>query len=183
MTHYLSTDGVISQKKIPGSKKLTDAEYQQALEAKLRGESPVLRGEGMRILKREKRTVFAADGARLEIPANDDMPDGFTEMPPPPTEAEQRELDRLAAKRTRDQALQAITHEWPDGSIVQVRPQDLANFQVAIQRGESQRWVLTDNTTRLTTATELESALADGIAQAEVIWSSYADALDALNSD
>lgn len=97
-----------------------------------------------------------------------------------PTPAEQKEIDRGKAKAKRDTALQSMTHTLADGSVLQVRPQDLPNFQTALAIGTDQRWVLADNTTRLTTVTELQEALNSGVAQAQVIWSQYATDLEAL---
>ena len=92
------------------------------------------------------------------------------------------EAQRQAAKRTRDESLNAITHTFPDGSVVQVRPSDLSNFQLAIAQGVGRKWVMEDNTTRTTTVAELQAAMASGIAQGEAIWGDYIDALDALNA-
>lgn len=110
------------------------------------------------------------------------LPENALTEPPTPTAVEQHEIDRQALKQERDQALQAITHQWPDGDIVQVRPQDVSNFQTAIQLGVDQRWVLADNTTRLTTPAELQAALTAGIASGASIWDEYTTALDDLNN-
>lgn len=92
------------------------------------------------------------------------------------------EAQRQAAKRIRDEALNAITHTFPDGSVVQVRPSDLSNFQLAIAQGIDRKWVMEDNTTRITTVGELQAAMASGIAQGGSIWDDYIDAIDALNA-
>lgn len=93
-----------------------------------------------------------------------------------------KEQARLTAKRERDKALQSITHTWSDGSIVQVRPQDVMNFEVAISRGKDKAWVLADNSIRPgTTVGELNEALSHGISEGERIWEEYIDKLQLLN--
>ena len=94
--------------------------------------------------------------------------------------AYENEAARKALQRQRDEALKAMTHTFEDGRVVQVRPTDLPNFQTALALGTDQRWVMADNTTRMTTAAELQAALESGVAQAQQIWADYADALDSL---
>lgn len=96
------------------------------------------------------------------------------------TGAELKEQQRQQAQRDRDAALQAITHTFTDGKVVQVRPQDIANFQLAIQQGVDRKWVLEDNTVRFTTVQELAEAMANGINQGEVIWDGYIAVIEAL---
>ena len=96
------------------------------------------------------------------------------------TGAELKEQQRQQAQRDSDAALQAITHTFTDGKVVQVRPQDIANFQLAIQQGVDRKWVLEDNTVRFTTVQELAEAMANGINQGEVIWDGYIAVIEAL---
>ncbi|WP_373069824.1 hypothetical protein [Sulfurimonas sp.] len=90
-----------------------------------------------------------------------------------------KEVARVNAKTTRDNYLQAITHTLADGAIVQVRPQDVMNFEMAISLGVSKDWVLKNNTIRTLTVAEMQECLNSGIAQAENIWTTYTDFLKA----
>lgn len=110
------------------------------------------------------------------------LPENALTEPPTPTALEQREMERQALKQQRDLALQAITHEWPDGTIVQVRPQDRDNLREAIENGTPLLWVLADNTSRETTPEELQAALDAGTDQAKAIWATYAARLNELNA-
>ena len=94
--------------------------------------------------------------------------------------AEQKEQARRSLKQVRDQALAALSHTLPNGDIVQVRPADLPNFNMALAIGAAKDWVMSDNSVRSLTATEMQSAVADGIAQGEAIWQTYTDGLKAL---
>lgn len=94
--------------------------------------------------------------------------------------SEKRESDRKALQSARDASLQAMTHTFADGSIVQVRPQDMSNFQTAIAIGQDRDWIMSDNSVRLTTVSELQEALNSGIAQGQVVWAEYAAALKSL---
>lgn len=94
--------------------------------------------------------------------------------------AEQVESNRAALKSTRDEDLQAITHTLADGSVVQVQPNDLANFNMAILSGNSEDWVLEDNTVRELSVSEMEESVQSGIVQAKVIWKTYTDGLKQL---
>jgi len=95
-------------------------------------------------------------------------------------QAEQKEKARKELKQVRDQALAALSHTLPNGDIVQVRPEDLPNFNMALAIGSAKDWVMSDNSVRSLTATEMQSAVADGIAQGEAIWQTYTDGLKSL---
>jgi hypothetical protein len=90
------------------------------------------------------------------------------------------EMQRRSYKRERDVLLQTITYTFPDGSVIQVRPQDQNNIQTAIDAGEPQLWIMEDNTVRLTTVDELSTALDSGIAQGKAIWNDYANKIKTL---
>ena len=94
--------------------------------------------------------------------------------------AEQVESNRMALKTTRDTDLKAITHTLTDGSVVQVRPEDLANFNMAILEGLNEDWVMDNNDVRELTVAEMQECLLSGIAQGKVIWKMYTDALKSL---
>ena len=97
-----------------------------------------------------------------------------------PTPEEVLENRRLALKSIRDQSLADLTHALADGAAVQVRPADLPNFNMALAIGAARDWVMSDNSVRSLTATEMQEAVADGIAQGEAIWQAYTDGLKAL---
>lgn len=84
------------------------------------------------------------------------------------------EMRRCELQRQRDIELQAMTYQFDDGTLVQVRPQDLSNFQTAIAMGQDRTWIMADNTVRMTTVAELQAAMESGIATAQVIWDGYA---------
>ena len=94
--------------------------------------------------------------------------------------AEQVESNRMVLKSGRDADLKAITHTLAGGAVVQVRPEDLANFNMAINEGLSEDWVMDNNNVRELTVAEMQECLLSGIAQGKVIWKMYTDALRQL---
>jgi hypothetical protein len=74
-----------------------------------------------------------------------------------------------------------MTHELSDGSVVQVRPQDIINFQTGIQLGETQDWVLADNSVRELTVAEMQECLQSGMIQGKAIWDNYTSQLKAMS--
>lgn len=93
---------------------------------------------------------------------------------------EQKEARRLALKNKREADLQAITHEFGDGRIVQVRPKDIANFQFAIAKNQTMEWIMADNTIAEFTTEDLQTAFNSGIEQGEQIYIDYMQALKSL---
>jgi len=85
--------------------------------------------------------------------------------------------ERKKAKAERDKALNSITYTLSDGSVYQVRPQDVPNFQLAIQRNVDVDWILSDNTVRTTTVAELKEILDAGIQEGIKIWDEYTQKL------
>lgn len=92
----------------------------------------------------------------------------------------QKEKDRVQLKLNRENALKNIIHDFGDGRIVQVRPEDVANFQIAINLGLNQEWVMSDNTISSLTPAELQQALDSGISQGKQIWQTYIDSIKLL---
>ena len=84
---------------------------------------------------------------------------------------------RRALQEIRNAALQTITHTFPDGRVVQVRPQDLANFQAAISLGAPNEWVMENNAVSVLTVEDMQSAIGAGILQGKAIWQTYIDGL------
>ena len=85
-----------------------------------------------------------------------------------------------ALKAVREASLKAITHTLEDGSAVQVRPDDLGTLSLAIAAGQSEDWVLADDTVRTLTVAEMQEALLSGIEQGKVIWRVYTEELKQL---
>jgi len=95
---------------------------------------------------------------------------------------ESKEQQRQQAKTERDKALNSITYTLSDGSVYQVRPQDVPNFQLAIQRNHQDvKWILADNNVRLTTVDELKEILNHGIQEGTRIWDEYTQKLEKIN--
>ena len=92
---------------------------------------------------------------------------------PQPTAAEVAEAKRRQLQADRDAALQATTHDFLDGRIVQVRPQDLANFQLAIANNVAREWVMADNSIAVLAVAEMQAAMQSGITQGEAVWDNY----------
>lgn len=95
-------------------------------------------------------------------------------------EADLKEQARIEAKTTRDAALNDITHTFADGAVIQVRPQDLANFEMTIAKGQDRKWIMANNDVRLTTIAELQEAMDSGISQGETIWDDYIARIESL---
>ena len=74
----------ISEVMIEGGIEITEQEYQEALQAMLEGKKIAIRDGMLRFLSLEKKTVYnTQDGSELEIPENEDVPDGYTVIPQP----------------------------------------------------------------------------------------------------
>ena len=74
----------ISEAMIEDGIEITEQEYQEALQAMLEGKKITIRDGMLRFLSSEKKTVYnTQDGTELEIPENEDVPDGYTEVKRP----------------------------------------------------------------------------------------------------
>lgn len=137
----------------------------------------------MNYFKNEKNQIFAYDDEQTEQSYGSDLTP-ITELEllelQKPTPEQQLEIDKQALKQERDTALSALTHTFTDGAIVQVRPGDISNFQLAISMGQAEDWVMGDDTVRLLTVAEMVEARDSGIVQGKVIWNEYTAALKAL---
>jgi len=96
---------------------------------------------------------------------------------PEEIQAQEIEQQRRQAKTERDKSLNSITYTLNDGSVYQVRPKDVPNFQLAIQRNQDVDWILADNTVRTTTVAELKEILDAGIQEGIKIWDEYTQKL------
>lgn len=83
-------------------------------------------------------------------------------------------------KIERDTSLASLTHTFPDGSAVQVRPSDMPTLQLAISIGQDEEWVMADDVVRLLTVEEMTEAMNSGIAQGKAIWNDYTARLKLL---
>ena len=97
-----------------------------------------------------------------------------------PIPEQQLEIDKQSLKSEREQYLSELTHVFKDGSIVQVRPKDLPNFQIATAIGQPEEWVMADDSVRLLTVEEMTEAMNSGIVQAKDIWNDYTTKLKTL---
>lgn len=105
-------------------------------------------------------------------------------------DAKARDNAVLALVATRDAALAALTHDFGDGRVVQVRPpqfaHDESNMRNAIERlgrgapTDKQKWLAADNSVIELTGAELKAALDSAQDQGAVIWSQFFSGLEAL---
>ncbi|WP_417844850.1 hypothetical protein [Thalassospira sp.] len=78
-----ASDDAISQNRIDGGIEITEAEYAAFRRAMIAGETVAIRGGEVRMLVAAQRTVFdTATCAAMQIAANDDTPDGYTDLVP-----------------------------------------------------------------------------------------------------
>ena len=195
MTYYAKHNGVGTADHLPeGAIEITAQRYKELLALQASGlRVTVIDGEAVEYAP----PVYRPDGAKAsEYTPGDEL---ITEAPPTDlhvpawengewVEAEtaeqkqsreeaeakaEKEKLRQQLKDTRDTSLQDIVHDFLDGRVVQVRPQDLANFQLAIANGVSREWVMADNSVAVLTVAEMQTAMQSGIAQGEVIWDAY----------
>lgn len=98
---------------------------------------------------------------------------------PEPVPAPTLEEQRAALKAQRDSALSAMVHDFGDGRVMQVRPQDAPNLEFGISTGQNE-WVMEDNLPHQVTTEELQEGFNSGIAQGLIIWNDYMQALNLL---
>ncbi|WP_435640342.1 hypothetical protein [Micavibrio aeruginosavorus] len=116
-----ASDNKISEIAFDGSIEITDAQYSEALEAIINGQEIAVRGGELRILSKDKRSVYKTVNREEKVIAdNDDTPEGYTPLEPPSadhewdgsdwiiTPAKQVEIDRrnIVAEITALEALQ-----------------------------------------------------------------------------
>jgi hypothetical protein len=188
-----AAENTLSQNPIAGGIEISQAQYKEALTAKLNGQSITVDGGSLLILSSTMKSVYLiGDKSEVRIPENTPAQEGYSDIKPEKFDewidgawvvnvVLQKESQRNVLKSVREQALSAIKHTIVDGSVYQVRPSDLPNFSMAIQEGQPEYWVLDNNVTRLTTVSEMQECILSGITQGKVIWRSHTDALKALN--
>ena len=105
---YYAGENKVSTDHFDGAVEVTSEEYAEYIEAILSGKAIVVRSEGIRILSDEMITVYDEDGALLEIPENEDLPDGYSiEKPPLKADVIIAGVKREAARR-----IEASGHDW-----------------------------------------------------------------------
>lgn len=82
------------------------------------------------------------------------------------------------ARLIRDEALEALVHDFGDGRVIQVRPQDEPNFErayrvFALTQAPTIDWVMADNVKHPVTEAELREAHDAGIVAGAAIWDAY----------
>ena len=105
--------------------------------------------------------------------------------PPPTSEEQAAELTRLHYD-----ALGSLVHDFGDGRIIQVRPQeaealDEPNIRNAIEQMTrnlvaSREWKMADDTIGILSLADLQEALNSGQDQATALWDAHIAALKAL---
>jgi hypothetical protein len=188
-----AAENTLSQNPIADGIEISQAQYKEALTAKLNGQSITVVSGSLLILSNTMKSVYLiGDKSEVRIPENKPAQAGYSDIKPGEFDewvdgvwvvdvVLQKESQRNALKSVREQALFNVKHTIADGSIYQVRPSDLPNFSMAVQEGQPEEWVLDNNMTRLTTVAEMQECILSGIAQGKVIWRSHTDALKALN--
>jgi hypothetical protein len=188
-----AAENTLSQNPISDGIEISQAQYKEALTAKLNGQSIIIASGSLLILSSTMKSVYLiGDKSEVRIPENTPAQAGYSDIKPSEfdkwvdgawvvDEVLQKESQRNVLKSVREQALSAIKHTIADNSVYQVRPSDLPNFSMAIQEGQPEYWVLDNNVTRLTTVSEMQECILSGIAQGKAIWRSHTDALKALN--
>ena len=139
----------------------------------------------MKYFKNTNNEIFAFDNEQVKqgygkdlIPIAKEEKDKI--LAPSPEQILQQKKNKL--KQERDKALENITYTFDDNSIIQVRPKDLPNINIAIQQNQDTKWIMADNTIRTVTVDELKEAMASGIAQGKAIWADYMSKLEELEN-
>jgi hypothetical protein len=188
-----AAENALSQDPIAGGIEISQAQYKEALTAKLNGQSITIASGSLLILSSTMKSVYLiGDKSEVRIPENTPAQAGYSDIKPNEfdewidgawvvNEVLQKESQRKVLKSVREQSLSAIKHTIADGSVYQVRPSDLANFEGAITKGNSEEWILDNNFTRLTTVAEMQECYISGINQIAVIWRNNNATLKALN--
>lgn len=105
---FYAGENQLSTKAFEGGVEVTEEEYAQCIEAITNGSKIAVRSEGIRILSNELITVYDEDGETIEIPENDDVPEGYsTDKPPLKDEVIIAGIKAEAANR-----IAASGHDW-----------------------------------------------------------------------
>jgi len=95
-------------------------------------------------------------------------------------QAQAREAKRQQLKSEVDHTLATLKHTFADGRVVQVRKQDLPNFQSAIALGVAEDWIMADNSVSSLTVEQLQEAYLSGITQGKSALRAYVVAVAEL---
>jgi hypothetical protein len=188
-----AANNALSQDPIANGIEITQAQYKEALTAKLNGQFITIASGSLLILSSTMKSVYLiGDKSEVKIPENTPAQAGYSDIKPGEFDewidgawvvdvVLQKESQRNVLKSVREQALSAVKHTIADGSIYQVRPSDLANFEGAITKGNPEEWILDNNFTRMTTVAEMQECYISGINQIAVIWRNNNATLKAFN--
>jgi hypothetical protein len=188
-----AAENTLSQNPIADGIEISQAQYKEALTAKLNGQSITIASGSLFILSSTMKSVYLiGDKSEVRIPDNTPAQEGYSDIQPGEFDewvdgawvvdvVLQKESQRNVLKSVREQSLSAIKHTIADGSVYQVRPSDLANFEGAINKGNPEEWILDNNLTRMTTVAEMQECYISGIDQIAVIWRNNNATLKALN--
>jgi hypothetical protein len=188
-----ASESALSQNPIADGIEISQAQYKEALTAKLNGQSITIASGSLLILSSTMKSVYLiGDKSEVIIPENTPAQSGYSDIKPGEfdewvdgawvvDEVLQKESQRNVLKAVREQALLDIKHTIADGSIYQARPSDLANFEGAINKGSPEEWILDNNLTRMTTVAEMQECYISGIDQIAIIWRNNNAILKALN--
>jgi len=139
----------------------------------------------MNYFRNANNEIFAFDDEQVSqglaknlIPITKEEKDKI--LAPSPEQILQQKKNKL--KQERDKALENITYTFDDNSIIQVRPKDLPNINIAIQQNQDTKWIMANNTIRTVTVDDLKEAVASGIAQGKTIWADYVSKLEKLEN-
>jgi hypothetical protein len=188
-----ASGNTLSQNPIADGIEISPAQYKEALTAKLNGQSITIASGSLLILSSTMKSVYLiGDKSEVRISENTPAQAGYSDIQPGEFDewvdgawvvdvVLQKESQRNVLKSVREQSLSAIKHTIADGSVYQVRPSDLANFEGAINKGNPEEWILDNNLTRMTTVAEMQECYISGIDQIAVIWRNNNATLKALN--
>jgi hypothetical protein len=188
-----AAENTLSQNPIADGIEISQVQYKEALTAKLNGQSITIASGSLLILSSTMKSVYLiGDKSEVRIPENTPTQAGYSDIKPGEFDewidgawvinvVLQKESQRNVLKAVRAQALFDIKHTILDGSVYQVRPSDLANFEGAITKGNAEEWILDNNLTRMTTVAEMQECYLSGLDQIAVIWRNNNATLKALN--
>jgi hypothetical protein len=188
-----AAENALSQNPISDGIEISQAQYKEALTAKLNGQSITIFSGSLLILSGTMKSVYLiGDKSEVRIPENTPSQAGYSDIKPGEFDewidgawvvdvALQKESQRSVLKAIREQALFNVKHTIADGSVYQVRPGDLVQFEGAITKGNPEEWILDNNFTRMTTVAEMQECYISGIDQIAVIWRNNNATLKALN--
>jgi len=89
-------------------------------------------------------------------------------------------IDKDIGKQDLNSELHDMTYTYADGRVIQTRPADLTNIEIAIAQGADRKWIMNDDTVELLTVAELTEARNASIGTGTDHWNTYVDLVEAL---